>query len=82
MKTRDVGIFIGFWLGRAISYFALISLFSVAFRPIMNIFYDKLVGVLIVRSLGLVSVVGFACLDWEKLITERQIVFIKPSLTK
>lgn len=41
MRTRDIGIFIGFWLGRIISYFVLVSVFSVAFRPIANIFYDR-----------------------------------------
>lgn len=82
MRTRDIGIFIGFWLGRVISYFVLVSVFSIAFRPIVNIFYDQLVGVLIIDSLGLVSVIGFACVDWEKLITERKIAFIKPSLRK
>ena len=80
MKTRTAGMFIGFWLGRVISYFVLISVFSVAFKPVIDIFYDRLVGIALLDSVGIASVIAFACVDWEKLIIERKVVFLKPSL--
>lgn len=79
MKSKALGIFLGFWIGRAVSYFVLISISTVAFRPFLGMFSDHLVGILALDSLGLLSVVAFATVDWEKAIIERKLVFIKPS---
>jgi hypothetical protein len=79
MKSRAAGIFVGFWIGRAVSYFVLISLSAVAFRPFLGMFSDHIIGALALDSLGLLSVVAFATVDWEKMIIERKLVFIRPS---
>ena len=71
-------MFLGFWIGRAIAYFVMISVASVAFRPFLNLFSDNLVGIILIDSLGLASVVVFACIDWEMLIMKRRVVFVRP----
>ena len=82
MKRRTVGMFLGFWLGRIAVYFVMISVSAVAFRSFLDMFYDGLVGIIIIDVLAALSIFAFACLDWEKLIIERKIVFIRPSLRR
>lgn len=82
MKRRSVGMFLGFWIGRVIAYFVMISASSVAFRPILNLFGENLVGIVAIDSLGLASIVVFACIDWEMLIMKRRLVFVKPTLRR
>jgi hypothetical protein len=79
MKARTFSIFLGFWIGRVISYAVLISVTAMAFKPFLGLFSDHLVGILALDSLGLLSVVAFAAVDWEKMIIERKLVFIRPS---
>jgi len=79
MKARTFSIFLGFWIGRVVSYAVLISVTAMAFKPFLGLFSDHLVGILALDSLGLLSVVAFAAVDWEKMIIERKLVFIRPS---
>ncbi|MEO9362623.1 MAG: hypothetical protein ABI348_01865 [Nitrososphaera sp.] len=79
MKARTFSIFLGFWIGRVVSYAMLISVTAMAFKPFLGLFSDHLVGILALDSLGLLSVVAFAAVDWEKMIIERKLVFIRPS---
>jgi membrane protein YqaA with SNARE-associated domain len=79
MRARTFSIFLGFGIGRMISYLVLISITAMAFKPFLGLFSDHLVGILALDSLGLLSVIAFAAVDWEKMIIERKIVFIRPS---
>lgn len=79
MKARTFSIFLGFWIGRVVSYAVLIFVTAMAFKPFLGLFSDHLVGILALDSLGLLSVVAFAAVDWEKMIIERKLVFIRPS---
>lgn len=78
IKARTAGIFLGFWIGRAISYFVLVSISSVAFRPFLHLFSSHFTGMIALDSLGLLSVFAFATVDWEKLIIERKLIFNRP----
>jgi uncharacterized membrane protein YdjX (TVP38/TMEM64 family) len=78
IKARTAGIFLGFWIGRSISYFVLISISSVAFKPLIDVFSNHLIGIIVLDMAGVASVVAFAMVDWEMLIIKRKIVFMKP----
>jgi hypothetical protein len=82
MKRKTIGMFVGFWLGRVLIYFLMISVSAVAFRSFLDLFYDNLIGIIVIDVLAAVSILAFACLDWEKLIIERRLVFIRPSLRR
>lgn len=81
MRARTfASIFLGFWIGRVISYFVLISVSVIAFKPFLGLFSDHIAGMLALDSIGLLSVIIFATVNWEKMIIERKLVFIKPRL--
>lgn len=80
MKSKTIGLFFGFWVGRFISYFILIYFSHIIFKPFTEIFSSQLVGVLLLDLSGIFSIVLFASVDWQKLIFERKIQFIKPKL--
>jgi uncharacterized membrane protein YdjX (TVP38/TMEM64 family) len=80
MKCHFFTIFLGFWLGRLISYAVTINVAHIAFRSLADVLASQLQAVVLVDSLAIVSVIVFAFIDWEILIQERRIVFIKPKL--
>jgi hypothetical protein len=80
MKCHFFTIFLGFWLGRFISYAATISVAHIAFRSLADVMASQLQAVVLVDTLAIASVIVFAFIDWEILIRERRIVFIKPKL--
>jgi uncharacterized membrane protein YdjX (TVP38/TMEM64 family) len=82
IKVRTVGMFVGFWLGRVIAYFVMISVSPAVFRPFIDLFTNELYGIILFDSLGILSVIIFASVDWQKLIMERKLVFIRPRFRK
>ena len=78
MKVRTFEIFLGFWIGRLISYFLLILLTPFAFKPFIKLFSSNFLGIIIIDTIGVISVVAFASVDWQKLIVERKVKFIRP----
>lgn len=80
IKAKTAGMFIGFWIGRAISYSVLISISSAAFKPFIENFSNHIFGVLALDVIGIFSVIAFATVDWEMLIIKRRVVFIKPHI--
>ncbi len=82
IKARTVGMFVGFWLGRVIAYFVMISVSPVIFRPFIDLFTNEIYGIILFDLLGILSVIIFASIDWKKLIVERKLVFIRPRFRK
>lgn len=78
IKTRTFGMFLGFWSGRVIANFVMISVSPAALRPFIDLFTNEVYGILLIDALGLLSIFAFASIDWQKLIMERKLVFIKP----
>jgi len=48
--------------------------------PFLDIFEDRLTGILLIDGVGIGVVVLFASINWTVLITQRKIKFIKPKL--
>ena len=82
MKAKSVQIYLGFWLGRAISYYVMISISKVVLIPFAKLFEDQLLGILFVDVLSVVMLVFFACVNWNMLITQRKVQFVKPKFWK
>lgn len=80
MKAKSLGIFFGFWVGRVIAYYIMISFSTVTLKPFLGLFTDSLVGILVTDIGSLVMIVIFACINWNKLLTERKLEFVKPKL--
>lgn len=82
MKARSIQIYLGFWLGRAVSYYVMISVSSVVLTPFAKLFEDRLLGIVFVDVLSVAMLVLFACLNWNVLIMKRKIQFVKPKFWK
>lgn len=80
MRARSVGLYVGFWCGRLISYYIMISISDIVLVPFLQLFEDRLLGVLVVDILGAGVVVLFACIDWRALVVQRKLRFMRPRL--
>lgn len=78
MRVKNIAIFAGFWVGRTIAYYVMISISSVTLKPFLELFDDSLVGVLVADISSIVMIIIFACINWNKLITEKKLEFVKP----
>ena len=82
MKAKSAQIYLGFWLGRVISYYVMISISQVVLIPFAKLFEDRLLGIILVDVFSIVMLVFFACINWNMLITQRKIQFVKPKFWK
>lgn len=80
MRAKSVGIYVGFWFGRLLSYIIMIYFGNAVLKPFLEIFEDRLVGILLVDVLGIVAIILFASINWSLLITQRRLKFTKPKL--
>jgi len=80
MKAKSIGIYIGFWFGRVLSYIIMIYFGNAVLKPFLEIFEDRLVGILLVDVAGIVVIIFFASINWSLLITQRKLKFTKPKL--
>lgn len=80
MEAKSLGIFVGFWAGRAIAYYVMISISNVTLKRFIELFHNSLAGILVTDVGSLVLIVLFASVNWTKLITTRKLEFVKPKL--
>lgn len=80
MRVKNIGIYVGFWFGRTISYIIMIYFGNAVLRPFFEIFEDRLVGILLIDGVGIGMIFLFASINWTVLITERKIKFVKPKI--
>ena len=80
MKAKNIGIYIGFWFGRVLSYIIMIYFGNAVLKPFLEIFEDRLLGILLVDVAGIIVIIFFASINWSILITQRKLKFTKPKL--
>ncbi|AFS80418.1 hypothetical protein NKOR_02600 [Candidatus Nitrosopumilus koreensis AR1] len=80
MRAKSIGIYIGFWFGRTISYIIMIYFGNTVLQPFLEIFEDRLTGILLIDGVGIGIIVLFASINWTVLITQRKIKFVKPKI--
>ena len=80
MRAKSVGIYVGFWFGRSISYIIMIYFGNTVLTPFLEMFEDRLTGILLIDGVGIVLIILFACVNWTVLLTQRKIKFVKPKI--
>jgi hypothetical protein len=80
MLAKSVGIYVGFWVGRTISYIVMIYFGNAVLTPFLEMFEDRLTGILLIDGVGIGLIVLFACINWTVLLTQRKIKFVKPKI--
>lgn len=80
MRAKSIGIYVGFWFGRVISYVIMIYFGNAVLTPFLEIFEDRLTGILLIDGVGIGVLVLFASVNWTVLITQRKLKFVKPKI--
>jgi len=80
MRAKSFGIYVGFWFGRVVSYIIMIHFGNAVLTPFLEIFEDRLTGILLIDGIGICVIILFASINWTLLITERKIKFVKPKI--
>ena len=80
IRAKNLGIYVGFWFGRVLSYIVMIYFGNAILKPFLEIFEDRLVGILLVDLTGIIAIIFFASINWALLITQRKLKFVKPKL--
>ena len=80
MRAKSIGLYFGFWLGRVLSYYIMITVSSVVLAPFLELFEDKIIGILLADVVGIGVVVVFTCINWQTLLLERKLRFARPKL--
>ncbi|MGY5143765.1 MAG: hypothetical protein ACW9XH_04715 [Candidatus Nitrosopumilus sp. bin_32a] len=80
MRAKSMGIYIGFWFGRTISYIIMIYSGNAVLAPFLDVFEDRLIGILLIDGAGIGLIVIFASVNWTLLITQQKIKFVKPKI--
>jgi membrane protein YqaA with SNARE-associated domain len=80
MRAKSIGLYIGFWLGRVLSYYIMLSISEVVLTPFLQLFEDRYIGILVADGIGIGAVIFFACIDWGLLITKRKLKLVKPKI--
>ncbi len=80
MRAKSLGIYVGFWCGRTISYIIMIYFGNAVLTPFLEIFEDRLTGILLIDGVGIGMIVIFASINWTVLITQKKIKFVKPKI--
>jgi len=82
MRAKNFGLYVGFWLGRILSYYVMISISNIVLTPFLQIFEERYIGILVADGLGIGIVVLFTSIDWALLITKRKLKFVRPRIWK
>lgn len=78
MGAKNAGLYAGFWFGRLVSYYIMISISRVVLMPFLQLFQERYVGILVADAAGVAVVVLFACIDWNSLIQHKKLRLIRP----
>jgi len=65
-----------------LSYYIMITISSFVLTPFLELFEDKIIGILVADVVGIGTVVIFTCINWQILLLERKLQFVRPKLWK
>jgi hypothetical protein len=80
MKSKSLGLYVGFWFGRVLSYYVMLSISSVVLTPLLEIFEERYIGILLLDGISIGSVIFFTSINWAHLITYKKLKFVRPRL--
>ena len=78
MRAKSIGLYIGFWCGRLVSYYIMITISEAVLTPFLQLFEDRMIGIIAADIVGIGSVIFFTCINWQVLLFERKLKFVKP----
>ena len=80
IKAKSVGMYIGFWFGKLLAFYVMLTISPTVLIPFTKLFEDRLVGILLADGLGIVAIIVFAAIDWNTLLNEKKLRLVKPRL--
>jgi len=78
MSAKSIGLYIGFWCGRLVSYYIMITISEIVLMPFLQLFEDRIIGIIAADIVGIGSVIFFTCINWRVLLFERKLKFVRP----
>lgn len=78
MKCNYFSVYFGFWSGRLISYAVTTMASTVVLTSLAAVFTSQLQAILLVDIISLLPMVVFIFIDWNVLLKEKRVKFIKP----
>ena len=82
LRAKSFGLYVGFWGGRVLSYYIMITISTVVLTPFIELFEERYIGILIADALGISSLIFFTCVNWNLLLTRRIFKLNKPRIWK
>ena len=80
MRAKSIGLYIGFWCGRLVSYYIMITISEAVLAPLLQLFEDKIIGIIVADIIGIGAVIFFTCINWQVLLFQRKLRFVRPRL--
>jgi hypothetical protein len=80
IKAKSVGMYVGFWVGKLLAFYVMLTISPAILVPFTRIFEDRLVGILLADGLGIIAIIAFAAIDWNILLNEKKLRIVKPKL--
>jgi len=80
MRAKSIGLYIGFWCGRLLSYYIMITISEAVLAPLLQLFEDKITGIIVADIIGIGAVIFFTCINWQVLLFQRKLRFVRPRL--
>lgn len=80
MRAKSFGLYVGFWFGRALSYYVMLSISNIVLTPLLEIFEERYIGILLLDGISISTVIFFTSINWAHLITYKKLKFVRPRL--
>ena len=80
MKAKSLGLYVGFWCGRVLSYYVMLSITDIVLTPFLQIFEERYIGILLIDGISIATVIFFTSINWAYLITNKKLKFVRPRL--
>ena len=80
MRAKSIGLYIGFWCGRLVSYYIMITISEAVLSPLLQLFEDRIIGIIVADIIGIGTVIFFTCINWQVLLFQRRLRFVRPRL--
>jgi membrane protein DedA with SNARE-associated domain len=80
IRAKSIGLYVGFWFGRLLSYYVMLTISNQVLDPFLNLFGDRLTGILIADIVGILFLILFSSINWNVLFTQKKLKLIKPKI--
>jgi len=71
IEYSTLGIFLGFFIGRLITYFLPLFLVKTTILLIRKVFFEEWIFHLFLDTIGIISIVIFILIDWKKILKQK-----------